>query len=102
MNQAQIEVLVILDITNLKDKQNFEKHVQKEGFLVVENENFVYTGKSTTTLFATKAYILEVFAKALTLQNFDGEANLIFLLNDKAHPTYTFSKPTNEFVLIQE
>lgn len=98
MKNTQIEVLVLLELTNINDKESFEKHLQKEGFLAVENENFVYTGKSSTTLFSTKAYILEVFAEALKLQNFDSEASLIFLLNETPYPTYHFNKSTNEFI----
>ena len=56
-----IEVLVLLDVGGLEDKEKFEKHVKKEGFKPVEGEDFVYTATSTTTTFSTKAYILEVF-----------------------------------------
>ncbi len=97
MENKQIDVLVVVELTNLQDKEKFEAHVKKEGFTVVENENLVYTGKSTTSLFATKAYILEVFAKALTKQDFKGEANLIFLLNETPHPTYSFKHDTKDF-----
>ena len=58
-----IDVLVLLDVVGLEDRDKFEKHVKKRGFIKVENEDFVYTGNSTTTTFATKAYILEVFKK---------------------------------------
>ena len=33
-----IEVLVILEIEGLENQEVLEKHVKKEGFLVVENE----------------------------------------------------------------
>ena len=102
MKQEQIELLVLLDIAGLKDKERFEKHVKKEGFKAVEDENFVYTAKSSTTLFATKAYILEVFKVGLTKQDFQGEANLVFLLNETPYPAYYFDKNTNEFELVEE
>jgi len=98
----QIEVLVLLDIAGLEDKQKFEKHVVKEGFSVLEDENFVYTAKSSTTTFSTKAYILEVFKKGLHKQDFKGEANLIFLLNETPYPAYYFDKKTNDFELVEE
>ena len=44
-----IEVLVLLDVGGLEDKEKFEKHVKKEGFKTVEGEDFVYTATSTTT-----------------------------------------------------
>lgn len=98
----QLEVLVLLDVAGLEDKENFEKHVKKEGFKVVEEENFVYTAKSSTTTFSTKAYILEVFKKGLEKQEFKGEANLIFLLNETPYPAYYYDNNTNDFELVEE
>ncbi len=98
----QLEVLVLLDITGLENKEKFEKHIVREGFIVVEEENFVYTAKSSTTTFSTKAYILEVFKKGLHKQDFKGEANLIFLLNETPYPAYYYDKNTNDFELVEE
>ena len=58
-----IDVLVLLDVVGLEDRDKFEKHVKKEGFIKVPNEDFVYTGNTTTKTFAKKSYILEVFKK---------------------------------------
>lgn len=99
--ETQLDVLVLLDVSGLEDKQKFEKHVTREGFEVVEGENFVYTGKSSTTLFSTKAYILEVFKKGLQKNSFS-EANLIFLLNETPYPSYVYDKNTNEFEEVKE
>ncbi|MGM0520341.1 MAG: hypothetical protein ACQERD_11950 [Campylobacterota bacterium] len=96
-----IDVLVLLDVGGLQDKHKFEKHVKKEGFSVVEGEQFAYSAKSTTTTFATKAYILEVFKKGLQKSGFL-EANLIFLLNETPYPAYYYDKDTNQFELIKE
>ena len=93
-----IDVLVLLDVVGLEDRDKFEKHVKKEGFIKVPNEDFVYTGNSTTTTFATKAYILEVFKKGLQ-KNVFNDANLIFLLNETPYPTYIYDKNTNDFEL---
>ena len=95
-----IDVLVLLDVVGLEDKDKFEKHVKKEGFIKVPNEDFVYTGNSTTTTFATKAYILEVFKKGLQKSGFE-TASLVFLLNETPYPTYYFDKNTNDFELVQ-
>ena len=97
----KIDVLVLLDVGGLEDKERFEKHVKKEGFSVVEGENFAYSASSTTTTFATKAYILEVFKKGLQKTKFN-EANLIFLLNETPYPPYYYDKDTNEFEQIKE
>ncbi len=97
----QIELLVLLDVSNIQDKQRFEKHLRKEGFKVVEEENFVYTAKSSTTTFATKAYILEVFAKGLQKVGF-GDANLVFLLNETPYPPYYYDKNTKCFEEVKQ
>lgn len=99
--ETALDVLVLLDVSGLEDKEKFEKHVKKEGFEVVEEENFVYTGKSTTTTFSTKAYILEVFKKGLQKTSFN-DANLIFLLNETPYPAYYYDKETNDFEEVKE
>ena len=96
-----IEVLVLLDVGGLEDKEKFEKHVKKEGFKPVEGEDFVYTATSTTTTFSTKAYILEVFKKGLQ-KNVFNDANLIFLLNETPYPAYYYDKETNDFELLEK
>jgi hypothetical protein len=96
----EIEVIVLLDIGGLEDKEKLEKHLKKEGFKVVEGEDFVYTANSSTTTFSTKAYILEVFKKGLQKNKFN-DANLIFLLNETPYPTYYYDKTTNDFELAQ-
>lgn len=100
--KEQIELLVLLDIVGLEDKERYEKHLKKEGFKIVEGEDFVYTAKSSTSLFSTKAYILEVFKKGLHNQEFQGDANLIFLLNETPYPAYYYDKNTREFELVKE
>jgi|ERR1711879_375988 len=97
----QMDVLILLDVSELEDKPKFEKHLKKEGFKVVEEENFVYTAKSSTTMFSTKAYILEVFKKGLQKTNFS-DANLVFLLNETPYPPYYYDKTTNEFELVED
>lgn len=97
----EIEVLVLLDVSALENKEKFEKYIKKEGFTTVEEETFVYTANSTTTTFATKAYILEVFKKALQKNKFNN-ANLIFLLNETAYPAYYYDKKSNNFELIEK
>ncbi|KAB7885610.1 hypothetical protein GA417_08050 [Poseidonibacter ostreae] len=97
----KLEVLVLLDVSSLEDKEKFEKHLKKEGFNVVEEEAFVYTAQSSTTTFSTKAYILEVFRKGLQKNSFK-DANLIFLLNETPYPAYYYDHDTNDFELSKE
>ena len=101
MEDNSIELIVILDVIGLKDKEKFEKHVKKEGFKVVEEEEFVYTAKSNTTTFATKAYILEVFKKGLQKNEFES-CNMVFLLNETPYPPYVYDKSTNDFEEVKE
>jgi hypothetical protein len=96
-----IEVIVLLDVGGLEDKEKFEKHLKREGFKIVEGEDFVYTANSTTTTFSTKAYILEVFKKGLQKNSFS-DANLIFLLNETPYPAYYYDKTTNDFELVEK
>ena len=93
-----IEVLILLDVENLENKEVFEKHLQKEGFVIVPEEPYVYTGESSTTTFSTKAYILEVFKKGLQKTTFD-ECSLVFLLNETPYPPYVYDKNSNDFEL---
>ncbi len=97
----QIDVLILLDVAGLEDKVKFEKHIVKEGFEILEGEDYVYTGKSSTTTFSTKAYILEVFKKGLQKTEFL-DANLIFLLNETPYPAYYYDKTTNDFELVEQ
>jgi len=93
-----IEVLVLVDVKNLENREVFEKHIKKEGFEVIPNEEHVYTGQSSTTTFSTKAYILEVFKKGLQKSGFD-ECQIVFLLNETPYPPYYYDKTTNDFEL---
>ena len=96
-----MDILIILDIIDLEDKNTFEKHLVKEGFEIIKNETFVYTATSTTSSFASKAYILEVFKIALQKTKFQS-ANMVFLLNEMPYPPYIYNKKTNEFNLKEE
>lgn len=97
-----MEVLVLLEVEGLtQGKEKLEKHVKKEGFEIVENENFVYTGYSSTTTFSTKAYILEVFKKGLQKTDFTA-CNMIFLLDEQPYPPYYYDNETKEFELVNE
>ncbi len=92
----KIEVLIVLDVSELKDKEKFERYVKREGFKIVEGEEYVYAGESTTSAFSTMAYILDVFKTGLQKVEFL-DANLTFLLNETPFPTYYYDKDTKCF-----
>ena len=96
-----IEVLLLIEMTNQDNKEVFDTHLKNEGFNSVPNEPYVYMGESTTTTFATKAYILQVIEKGLLKTNFEA-CDLVFLLNETPYPAYTFDKKTNGFELSEE
>ena len=96
-----LEVLLFLEVLNQDNKVVFDKHLKKEGFNSVPEEPYVYIGESTTTTFATKAYILQVIEKGLLKTKFDS-CNLVFLLNETPYPAYTFDKKTNGFELSEK
>lgn len=91
-----MEVIVVLELNGLKDKEVFEKHVKKEGFIVVPDEQFAYTATSTTTTFSTKAYILEVFKEGLLKSGFES-CNMIFNIEGLPWQAYKFDFDTNSF-----
>lgn len=80
-NNEDYELLVVAEVTNLSDKEKFEKHLKKEGFWEIENEPFAYSAKSSTPIFHTRAYIYEVFSKALQKTTSDN-CNLIIQLGE--------------------
>ena len=91
-----MEILIVLELEGLKDKETFEKHLTKEGFEVVPEEKFVYSGKTEGTTFSTKAYILEVFKKGLLKSGFD-KCSMIFQLGDTPWQAFIYDFKTNEF-----
>lgn len=96
-----IDVLVLIDIKDLENKEIFEKHIVKEGFKVVADEDFVYTGESSTSNFATKAYILEVFSKAIQKSSCE-KCSMIFLLNETPYPSYSYNEDLKIFDIVDE
>ena len=95
---SAIDVLVILEIDGLEDKDRFENWVRKDSFKKLEDEEFAYTSSSTTTIITTKTYILASFKRALKKAGYK-DAKIIFLLNEIAYPPYIFDHDTDDFEL---
>lgn len=91
-----MELILVIDADGLENVEVFNKHLLKEGFVPVEGEAFVYTASSTTTTFATKAYILEVVKVGLSKTQFN-ECKLIFQLDDLPWQAYKFDHTTHNF-----
>ena len=81
--------MVVAKIENLGDKTKFEKHLKKEGFNLVENEPFAYEAKSTTPIPHTRAFIHEVFSKALS-KTTSKECKIILQLSSNPLEAYSY------------
>lgn len=97
----RMEILVVLELEGLKDKVTFEKHLTKEGFEVVPDEKYVYSGTTDGTTFSTKAFILEVFKQGLLKSGFD-KCSMIFQLGDTPWQAFIFDFKTNEFEMAKQ
>jgi hypothetical protein len=95
-----IEVLVALQPINLQQKDILEKFLKKKSFKAIKDEEFIYKSKSSTTIIATKTYILEIFSQALENISFDS-CDIVFLINETTYPLYTYDKKLNEFIIIK-
>jgi hypothetical protein len=93
------EVIVVADINDLQNKALFEKHLFKEGFTTVEGEPFAYQGKSTTPIFHTRAFIFEVFSKALQNTSHSG-CNLMLHLSNNPLEAYRYEFDSKSFTQI--
>ena len=96
-----MDVLLIVEAEGLLDQTKFEKHLKKEGFLPVPDEVFAYQGTTTTHMFSTRAYILEVVEKGLKKSGFES-CKIIFQIGNNPMEAYLFhhEKDTYEQVTL--
>lgn len=91
-----MNVVLIVEVEGLQDKVVFEKHLKKEGFTPIPEEVFAYEGNTTTHLFSTRAFILEVVEKGLQKSGFltckimfqVGENKMEAYVYDTLHQTF--------------
>ncbi len=95
-----MKVILIVDAKNLGDKNIFEKHLKREGFLPVEGEDFAYEGEAHTHLFNTRAFILEVVSKGLSKTEFSS-CGIIFQVGENPMEIYKFDKNKNIFAEVK-
>lgn len=89
-------VVLVTQIEALKDKDIFERHLKKEGFTPVINEPFTYEGNTTTHLFSTRAFILEVVEKGLKKSGFL-TCKIIFQVGENPMEAYVFDTLQDSF-----
>lgn len=91
-----MHVVLIVEVEELKDKKIFEKHLKKEGFTPVLGEEFAYDGETSTHLFSTRAFILEVVEKGLIKSGFS-TCKIIFQVGENPMEAYVYDTLHQEF-----
>jgi len=85
-----------MDVQGLKDKTKFDKHLKKEGFLPIKNENFAYEGEAHTHLYNTRAYIMDVISKSLEKSDFNS-CKLMFQVGENPMEAYVYNYKKKNF-----
>lgn len=95
-----MEVLLIVNVEGLEDREVFEKHLKKEGFDTIEDEPFAYHGETTTSLMHTETFILHVVKEGLEKAGFF-TCKAIFQVGENEMKAFMIDKQSNEFVQLQ-
>lgn len=91
-----MKVILIVDVEGLNEKAVFEKHLKKEGITPIEGEAFAYEGNTTTHLFSTRAFILEVVEKGLKKSGFL-TCKIMFQVGENEMEAYLFNHENDTF-----
>ncbi|QNA70435.1 hypothetical protein FA592_14155 [Sulfurospirillum diekertiae] len=91
-----MNVILIVEVEGLNEKTVFEKHLNKEGFTPIPNEVFAYEGNTTTHMFSTRAFILEVVEKGLKKSGFES-CRIIFQVGENPMEAYLFDHEKDTF-----
>jgi len=91
-----MNVILIVEVAGLTDKTIFEKHLKKEGFTPILDEEFAYEGNTTTHMFSTRAFILEVVEKGLKKSGFES-CRIIFQVGENPMEAYLFDREKDTF-----
>lgn len=91
-----MKVVLIVEVEGLKDQVIFEKHLKKEGITPIEGEVFAYEGETTTHMFSTRTFILEVVSKGLKKSGFES-CKIIFQVGENPMEAYRFNLESDSF-----
>lgn len=91
-----MKVVLIVEVEGLKDQVVFEKHLKKEGITPIEGETFAYEGDTTTHMFSTRTFILEVVTKGLKKSGFEA-CKIIFQVGENPMEAYLFDHKNDTF-----
>ncbi len=93
----EYDVLVVVEVKNLEDKAAFDKYLKKEGLIEIDGEEFAYKGVSSTPLFNTRAFLEDVFKKALKKGKSFDSFKMIVQLGDNPLEVYKYNKEEESF-----
>ncbi len=91
-----MDVILVLDIQGLQDKEKFEKHIKREGFFPIEGEPFSYQGETTTHQLNTKLYIFDVVKQGLLKSGYK-RCKIIFQIGEYPMEAYIYNRESGEF-----
>jgi len=91
-----MHVVLVAHIEGLTNLSLFEKHLKHEGFTPIQGEPFTYEGDTTTHLFSTRAFILEVVEKGLKKSGFLA-CKIIFQVGTNPMEAYTYDTLNDTF-----
>ena len=94
------EVIVVVDIQGLKDRERFEKYLKKYGLNKIEGEDLAYKGESSVSIFNARAFILDTLKKALSKGGGADFFSVAILLADNPMERYLFDSKKKDFITL--
>ena len=90
MMKKEYDVVVVVSVDELGDKEAFDKHLRREGLREIDGEPFAYKGVSSTPIINTRAYLADVFKKALKKAGNFKNFSMIVQLGDNPMEVYKY------------
>ncbi len=92
------DVVVVLDIVDLRDRTAMEKHLRREGLRPIDGEPFAYLGHTTTHTVNTLLYIHDAVKKAIRKGGFSS-CGMMVGIGEGPLRSYRFDPVSDAFVL---
>jgi len=99
METPALDVLVVLDIEGVEDRDAMEKHLRREGLHAIDGENFAYLGSTTTEKINTLLYVLDGVKKAIKKGGFS-RCTMMVSIGDYPMESYRYDRDKEDFVLV--
>ena len=94
-----MEVVVAVDLSKEADKEVFAKHLNTEGLSLLASEEMVFVGQTPTTYMQTKAFLMNVLAKAFWLSGSE-HCNFVCQIGPNTPNRFKSSKEKEMFEVI--